>query len=239
MALVKSAEERNRNKVGKSLAEQVAEKICHMIEEREGLSVGEKLPNENDFSRQLHVSRTTLREAVRILVSYGILEIRRGKGTYILRDPKEDHPFNSKELSQIPVDVRDVYEIRLIFEPQTAFSAAKRATDEEIRQILLYGEQIEACIRSCQDRTEEEQAFHNAIAKATHNGFVERLIPIMYKAIYQGVILTEEKSEMVRQTLEDHRMIMEFLAQRDALGAKTAMELHIIHAMRGFGISAE
>ena len=67
MALVKSAEERNRNKVGKSLAEQVAEKICRMIEEREGLSVGEKLPNENDFSRQLHVSRTTLREAVRII----------------------------------------------------------------------------------------------------------------------------------------------------------------------------
>ena len=137
------------------------------------------------------------------------------------------------------MDVRDLYEIRLIFEPQTAFYAAKRATDEEIRQILLYGEQIEACIRSGRDRTEEEQAFHNAIAKATHNGFVERLIPIMYKAIYQGVILTEEKSEMVRQTLEDHRMIMEFLAQRDALGAKTAMELHIIHAMRGFGISAE
>ena len=44
---------------------------------------------------------------------------------------------------------------------------------------------------------------------------------------------------MVEDTLNDHRMIMEFIANRDPLGAKTAMELHIIHAMRGFGIQEE
>lgn len=65
---------------------------------------------------------------------------------------------------------------------------------------------------------------------------MNRLIPILYKAINKGVLLSDTNEEMVQRTLNDHRMIMEFLSKRDAEGAKTAMKLHIIHAMRGFGI---
>ncbi|MDY0395514.1 GntR family transcriptional regulator [Virgibacillus halophilus] len=54
---------------------------------------GDKLPNENELSEELDISRTTLREAIRILVTNGILEIRRGKGTYV----KEDIDVNNIE----------------------------------------------------------------------------------------------------------------------------------------------
>lgn len=66
---------------------------------------------------------------------------------------------------------------------------------------------------------------------------MNKLMPILYKSIDKGVILSDEK--VIKDTLNDHRMIMEFLSKRDAEGAKTAMKLHIIHAMGGLGIDDE
>ncbi|NLG92432.1 MAG: FadR family transcriptional regulator, partial [Clostridiales bacterium] len=161
------------------------------------------------------------------------------KGTFVKRNPSLNDSVKLEELSGFPMDVKDLYEMRLIFEPQSAYYAAKRATDKELERILYYGKLEEEQILKKMDRTEVEQAFHKSIAKATHNEFMNRLMPILYQAIGKGVMLSYAKKDIVQNTLHDHRMIMEFLAKRDALGAKTAMELHIIHAMRGFGIEDE
>lgn len=223
----------------KSLAETVAEDILSMIALDHKFQVGDKLPNENELSAELKVSRTTLREAVRILAAHNVLEIRRGKGTYVKNDRKMGSGVDLKDLSAFPLDMKDLYEMRLIFEPQTAYFAAKRATEKELERILYYGRLEEKQILKKEDRTEAELAFHKAIAKATHNEFMNRLMPVLYKAIDKGVLLADAREEMVQNTLHDHRMIMEFLSLRDAQGAKAAMELHIIHAMRGFGIAEE
>lgn len=222
---------------GKSLSESTADDILSMITIDKKFAVGDKLPNENKLSSELQVSRTTLREAIRILVDHKVLEIRRGKGTYVTDDRDSNESFSLKELSTIKLDVKDLYEIRLIFEPQTAYYAAERATDKELKRILHYGKLEEEKILNHEDRTEVEQAFHRSIAKATHNEFMDRLMPILYKAIDKGVFLSDRNEKVIRDTLNDHRMIMDFLAKRDAEGAKTAMKLHIIHAMRGFNIT--
>ncbi|HBV86454.1 FadR/GntR family transcriptional regulator [Desulfosporosinus sp.] len=221
---------------GRSLAENIADDILAMITIDKKFAIGDKLPNENELSADLHVSRTTLREAIRILVAHNVLEIQRGKGTYVKNNQELNEEFGLKELSTLQLGVKDLYEMRLIFEPQSAYYAAKRATDKELERILYYGRLEEEMILNKQDRTEVEQAFHKSIAKATHNEFMNRLMPILYQAIDKGVLLSDSNEEMVQNTLNDHRMIMEFLAKRDAEGAKTAMKLHIIHAMRGFGI---
>lgn len=67
----------------KMLSQSIADNILSMITIEKRFSVGDKLPNELELSEELNVSRTTLREAIRILVAYDILEIRRGKGTYV------------------------------------------------------------------------------------------------------------------------------------------------------------
>lgn len=223
----------------KSLSERVADDILAMITIDKRFVVGDKIPNENEFSSELKVSRTTLREAIRILVAHNVLEIKRGKGTYI----KATHNFNEnlelEELSTTKLNAKDLYEMRLIFEPQTAYYAAKRATDKELERILYYGRLEEEKILNNEDRTEVEQAFHKSIAKATHNEFMNKLMPILYKAIDKGVILSDENKDVIQDTLNDHRMIMDFLSNRDAEGAKTAMKIHILHAMRGLGISNE
>lgn len=226
-------------KRGRSLAEDVADNILAMITIDKKFGIGDKLPNENELSAGLKVSRTTLREAIRILVAHNVLEIRRGKGTYVKNNQQLNENFNIKEFSVFQMDIKDLYEMRLIFEPQSAYYAAKRATEKELERILYYGRLEEEQILKKEDRTDVEQAFHKSIAKATHNEFMNRLMPILYQAIDKGVLLADAKEEMVLNTLHDHQMIMEFLSKRDAQGAKTAMELHIIHAMRGFGINED
>jgi len=221
----------------KRLSEQTAEDILDMIVIEKKYSPGDKLPNENDLSIKLGVSRTTLREAIRILITHNVLEIKRGKGTYVTYNNDLNENFNLDQIINAKINLKDLMEIRLIFEPEIAYYAAKRATDKEIEKILHYGELNESRIINYEDRVEEEQMFHNSISKATHNEFINRLMPIINQAIYKGVILSKEKSKINDNTVVDHRSIMEYLRVRDAEGARIAMKLHILHAMEDFGIS--
>ncbi len=219
----------------KMLSQSIADNILSMITIEKRFSVGDKLPNELNLSEELGVSRTTLREAIRILVAYDILEIKRGKGTFVTEKALQQ-PRELEQLSAIKVNAKDLYEMRLIFEPEAAYFAAMRGTDTEIKRILDYGKKIEHKIKNGEDRTEEEHAFHKAIAQATHNDFMNKLMPILYQAISKGVVLSSQSDKAVNDTVGDHKMIMEFLEQRNAEGTRSAMKIHIMHAMKELNI---
>lgn len=209
------------------LADSTAQQIMNMIEKENRFAVGDKLPNENELSSQLGVSRSTLREAVKILITNGVLEIKRGKGTFVTSNTVVD----SSALGDIASGLDDLFETRLMFEPECAYLAAIRATDKEIETICYYGEEIEKKILSGEDRTFEEQKFHESIANATHNSFVKQFMPIIFNAIKKGVMVMAKDKEISRDNMNDDRLIMEFLRKRNPDGARTAMKLHIIHAM--------
>lgn len=211
------------------LADSTAQQIIKMIEEDNRFSVGDKLPNENDFASELGVSRSTLREAIKILTTNGMLEIKRGRGTFVTSNTTVD----CANLNDIESGLDDLFEMRLMFEPECAYLAAKRATDEEIETICYYGEEIEKKILSGEDRTFEEQKFHESIANATHNSFVKQFMPIIFNAIKKGVVVLTKNQDVSDDNMNDDRLIMEFIKKRNAEGAQTAMKLHIIHAIEG------
>lgn len=211
------------------LADSTAQRIMKMIEEENRFSPEDKLPNENDLAQELGVSRSTLREAVKILTTNGVLVIRRGKGTFVT----SNIVINSEDLSDIASGLDDLFEMRLMFEPDCAYLAAQRATDEEIETICYYGEQVEKKILSGEDRTVEEQKFHESIANATHNSFVKQFMPIIFNAIKKGVVVLMKNHDVSQDNLNDDRLIMEFIKKRNPEGARTAMRLHIIHALEG------
>lgn len=222
-------------KGNKMLSQSVADNILSMITIEKRFSVGDKLPNELDLAEELNVSRTTLREAIRIVVALDILEIQRGKGTYVKENAFKKQQ-DLEQLSNIKVNAKDLYEMRLIFEPEAAYYAALRATDSEIKRIIEFGKKVEKEISNHQDRTDDEHSFHKAIAQATHNEFMNKLMPILYQAISKGVYLSLQSDKAIEDTINDHRMIMEFLEQRNAEGAKNAMKIHIMHAMKELGL---
>lgn len=219
----------------KMLSQNTAENIRSMITIEKRFAPGDRLPNEQDLADELHVSRTTLREAVKILAAYRVLEIRRGIGTFVTEEAlNETQDF--EQLADVKANAKDLYEMRLIFEPEAAALAALRGTEAEIRRILEIGEHIEQEILSNQDRTDDEHAFHRAIAQATHNEFMNKLMPVLYQAISKGVVLSERNEQVKNHTMEDHRMIMEFLEQRNPEGARNAMKIHILHAIKELNI---
>lgn len=155
-------------KGNRMLSQDVADNILSMITIEKRFSIGDKLPNELELSEELKVSRTTLREAIRTLVALDILEIQRGKGTYV-KENAFKRQQDIEKLSGMKADVRDLYEMRLIFEPEAAYYTALRGTDAEIKRIVEFGRKVEDQIRERRDRTDDEQSFHKTIAQATHN----------------------------------------------------------------------
>lgn len=220
----------------KRLSDRIADEILSMITIEKKFQPGDKLPNEIELSEQLNVSRTTLREAIRVLVTNDILEIQRGKGTFVKENIDTEHMKSFSGLSSAIINARDLYEMRLIFEPEAAYYATLRATDAELKRILDFGKQIEEKILNNEDRTEVEQKFHQSIAQATHNEFMDKLMPVIFQAINKGVILSQKNELVTKHTLNDHRLIMEFMEARNAEGAKSAMKIHILHAMQYLGI---
>lgn len=220
----------------KRLSDRVADDILNMITIEKRFLPGDKLPNENDLSKELDISRTTLREAIRILVTNGILEIKRGLGTFVRGDISVEKLNELNSLSSAKVNAKDLYEMRLIFEPEAAYLATLRATDDEIKKIINLGKEIEDKIIKGEDRTEVEQEFHRSIAKATHNEFMNKLMPVIYEAIDKGVVLSEKKEIAIQDTIIDHRMIIDFMESRNAEGAKNAMKIHILHAIEELDI---
>lgn len=222
--------------IKKSLSQQVADDIYHMIVNENSFTPGSQLPNENDLSQQLGVSRATLREAIRTLVSQGILDVYRGKGTFIASDVKVLADFEMGDFDSKRVRLRDLYETRLMFEPPMTAFACQRATDKEIEHILQLGAEVEQYIHAGKDRTEADQAFHQAIVMAAHNDFLLRLIPVVNRAIAESISFNPDDQILAEDTLRDHALVMEFLRKRDATGAKQAMSIHIRHAYVTLGL---
>ncbi len=215
----------------KTLSQQAADRIYTMIQEGSEFMPGDQLPGENILSEELGISRSTLREAIRILASQGILEVYRGKGTFISPDLKVLGDYGLNQMENIRVQLKDLYETRLIFEPEVSAIACRRATNDEINRILTLGEQVEHIVQVGEDRTKIDQEFHNAIVMASHNAFLQRLIPIINRAVGEAILFGSETETLAENTLRDHALLMEFLKKRDAGGAKQAMYIHLHHAI--------
>lgn len=215
----------------KSLSQQTARRLYDMIAVERRFSPGEKLPGEVEWSAELGVSRATLREAIRTLSAQGVLEVRRGRGTFVSGRVEEIEDFGFSTLEHMRGQLRDLFELRAVFEPSAARLACRRATQEELGEILARGAAVEACIRAGEDRTGADREFHAAIVRATHNEFMVRLLPMVGKAVETAVAAGEHAQELAQDTLRDHAMLLEFFRKRDEEGAGHAMAIHMRHAV--------
>ena len=131
-----------------SLVEQTANRIVEYFEKND-LKVGDKLPNEYTLAQDLEVGRSTLREAVKMLVSKNILEVRQGSGTYItsLTETVID-PLGFGEIDNHMKLTQDLFEVRFLIEPQMASLAAQHITDKEVAVLERLEKALEKEIHS-------------------------------------------------------------------------------------------
>ena len=196
----------------KNRTQQTAESLYNHIVVEGRRKPGEKLPNEVELAAGLGVSRATLREAIRTLCTRGVLEVRRGKGTYVSQRVGEIDDFGFSGVDYARGQLRDLFELRSIFEPRAARLACRRATEGELAEILRRGADVERCIRLGEDRT---QAVSAAIVSGGHG------------------------AQLAEDTLRDHALLLEFLQKRDAAGAEHAMAIHMHHSIDVMGLGEE
>jgi len=215
------------------LSEQTADRLFEMIMDEEKYLPGSKLPNENDLSEELNISRTTLREAISFLVAQGVLVIRRGKGTFVAEDlPGEAMDLASLRHMHSRIRAKDLFEMRLIFEPATVALACERASDEELDQIRRKALRVEEAAAQGGDWPAADQDFHISLIRASHNEYMRRLYPVINGAVSEVLQISQNRQQMQDIALTDNRMILDFLLQRDAVGARHAMSIHMKHLIR-------
>ena len=214
----------------KSLAQQIAEELSSLIQEGKEFTPGARLPNELELSNRFHVSRTTLREALRILTVRGFIEVRHGIGTFVSEEIPSPSDYGFRDLANLKIDVRDLFEARLIFEPQVAALAVNRATDSELEEIISIENRVQEAYLAGEDVSNFDRQFHNALVKCAHNPFLEQIITIINDGI-KNLLMIIEITEVQDVVATDLHNIIEFVKRRDSIGVEGSMKVHILHSI--------
>lgn len=209
------------------LAEQVQEQIFHYIVDTP-LELGTKLPNEFELGEKFGVGRSTIREAVKMLSSKGVVEVRHGSGTYVVSTKQENpDPLGLKDVEDKKSLALDLVNLRLILEPGIAELAAQNATAEDMAKLRRLCDKVERAIKNDERYLEDDIAFHTCVAECSKNKVVEQLIPIIDTAVMLNVNVTHKR--LIRETIETHRAVLEAIEEQDSIGARTAMTMHLTY----------
>lgn len=211
----------------KLLGSQVEEDLLNYILQ-EPVKIGEKIPNEYELAEQFGVGRSTVREAVKALVSKGILEVRRGAGTYVVSTSTlEDDPLGLARLGDKYKLALELLDVRMMLEPEIAAMACEFITPEEKEQLRQLCDEVEELYLSGRNHAKKDVEFHTCIARCSRNRVVEVLIPIINTAVLTFVNLTQR--QLMKETLETHRAITNAILKGDSVGAKCAMNMHLTY----------
>lgn len=219
--------EKNAEKDNRTLAEQAAGQIIDLIRQKRYVP-GDRLPTEVELSELLGVGRNTVREAVRILVSRNIVNVRQGSGTFISeKQGVSDDPFGFSLVENRRKLTRDLIQIRTILEPPIAALAAQNATDEEVEVLRKILEEIEDLIKKREDYAQKDVEFHEQIANCSHNSVMSNLVPVIGNGV--AVFAREVQSTEYKQTLISHRAIYDAIRNKKAVEAQQAMYFHLLY----------
>ncbi len=215
-------------------SERIARELASRIVEND-YEPGTKLPTEKDMVEAFGVGRTTLREALRLLETRGVITIRSGPGGGpVVRRPRASDLADALTLilQFEAASLKDVIEARQALEPMVARLAAERITDEQLK---LLRSSVEVMLDNLDDHEvflEENERFHSTIAEATGN-VVLHVFQETVKSVADGAIVGVEYTPHRRKAVaEAHQRIVEALEARDPVASEKAMQEHIGEAGR-------
>src|ERR1035438_2544669 len=221
----------------KRLYEEIVEQIKQLITGGK-LKPGDKLLAERELADQFQVSRASVREAIRTLEMLGVIDIRPGEGTFVRSSGADDiiRPL-AMFLAVERASLLDMYEMRRIFETESARLAADRATVEELDQLRSALENMRERL-NVQDPEKGEEfdvAFHYGVAEATHNSLLIKLFKTVSEEFHKANSvarrqLYHHKSENAQKLIDQHSEIYEAIRSRSPEAASKAMLDHLVFA---------
>lgn len=194
-------------------------------------NIGDRLPTEKELAKMFNVSRPVVREALKHLQNDGLIDARRGSGTFVLRLPPHEmaHFTDDARLAQY----MRAYEVRQCLETETARLAAIRITQARLRRLRLALDQMEDAMRSGTGTMEADFQFHLEIARATENDLFEKqlvfLKPDMLGTMRIASSITVARSDDRKNVvMQEHRNIYQAISAGDGELAKLYMHYHLV-----------
>jgi DNA-binding GntR family transcriptional regulator len=202
--------EHNRLKP-RALYEEVAELLRQRIFSRE-LAPGDWI-DELKIATELEISRTPLREAIKVLATEGLVTMKMRRGAYVTE-------VNDK-------DLRDVFHLMAVLEADAASTAAQTATNEQLDELNTLHQQLE---KSTKDRVQFfaiNEAFHVKLLEVANNRWRDQMVADLRKVMKLNRAQSLLKAGRIEESLAEHTAIMTALKKRDGAAAQAAMRLHI------------
>lgn len=201
------------------------------------LAPGSLLPTEPEMSAKFGVSRSVVREALRVLGEKGLIEVRHGSGTRVTTPDRWD-PLDPLILSTLrgrgvsAAVLHDLLEARTIVECEVAALAAERADREERAALHAAIETMRASLDDPRAFVRGDSAFHLTLLRAARNRVLERMTQPMHELLQYAQALTDAIPGVLGRALADHEAIADAVMRHDPAAARNAMRSHLAQTQR-------
>ena len=191
---------------------------------------GSRLPAERDLAESFQVSRSSLRQALKVLEIMGVISQRVGDGTYLnaaapslLGEPMEFLILLDG------ISFHELMEARIIVEPELAARAAARATDEDLAALRREMAAMKESAKNHSRLSEHDLQFHQAIFQAAGNRVCSMMFTVIHRSLHNLIELTSQLVP-VEHTLHLHERIYTGIRRRDPEEARRRMAEHLLDA---------
>lgn len=208
-----------------SVVQKVINRIISSINEGY-FKIGDKLPSEYELMEELQVSRNSLREAMKILSTLGIVEIKRGNGTYISSQIKPSL-FDSimYELILISSTSEEIVELRQTLDEAVLRLAITKRTEEDIKVLQEYVKQMRMHFKNgnVSKAAEIDYKFHLYLVDCTQNAFLSRIVKGVYSLFEHSIENNIRTEDLFAQADDHHQEILDCLISQDYEKVKTTI----------------
>ncbi|MDD0809386.1 GntR family transcriptional regulator [Curvibacter sp. RS43] len=199
----------------KALYEEVAELLRQRIFQRE-LEPGSWI-DELKIAQEFGISRTPLREAIKVLAAEGLVTMKVRRGAYVTE-------VNEK-------DLRDVYHLLSLLESDAAGEVASRASDAQLDEISALHADLEAAVDDRERFFELNERFHLRVLEIADNRWRLQMVTDLRKVMKLNRHNSLLKRGRLSESLQEHRDLVQALTQRDSRGARERMQLHFTNGL--------
>ena len=212
----------------RSTADLVVERIAQVIRDSK-LAAGERLPGEHELVDQLKVSRPVLREALARLQSMGLIDIQRGRGTFV---GSANSLTNCVRLLRSavtisPQELLSYAELRSAVEVQAARQAAERATEEDVAALASLLKQLDEDELPYPEMLELDFQFHRKLIEVAGNPLMRNLMEVIYEFVLTQMARTTPSQRENQLGRRLHKAILQAVREHDPDAAAHAMQQHM------------
>lgn len=202
-----------------------------------GLQPGDRLPKEQDMSEMLGVSRPTLREALTVLETIGLIEVRPREGSIVKSVVHQSIQEPIQGMIDVdPTKVLELFEVRVKIDSEGAAMAAERATENDLKTIANYAEQLEQQVKGKKSildigPSKLYQKTFFAIADATHNSIYAHYMKSVWTLLEGAIPYSRQKllnvPNISKKLMQQYRQIVTLVTERKANPARKAVIKHL------------